>query len=517
MVLAAEEKGLTSDDPVHEYVMAAAERICSTLRGAFLPFLPRLLPAVLGKLSLSPKEVDEGQAKLEEDDDVEISVVQGASGEAKIMVMQVSELEDLQHAIECLHTFVEKLGKGYAPFVVTTAQALLPTFEFSMSEEVRDLAFETWGQLCHCAREGGNLQLVSELVLEFLKRILPQLEGADDAGVDTLKTRTDGVSSCLREAGPEVLSNEQVRHVCQVSLRLIKAYSTRCSEQPALDLATDTDTEDDDETDKEELRQSACNCITVVMMQHPGVFLVEGLPLCWPILQGLLQPSSAVVDRRLGLYMASSLCQHVGEQVVPYWPGFMPQVLQDIQCQHAELRSPACYAASFAARQVSFAIHAMETAQRLAQVVVEARARVKSKSARTAQMAADNALSALLEILLHHEATLAAARVQLWGAWVGGLPCQEDEAEGIRNHAALLQLLQQRKPEVLCTAGVPRLLAILVDVYQTRMVDEVTSWGIGQLLGAVGEAQLVHHAVLFTEKQRKKLLRIVRDERRAQS
>mmetsp|Transcript_3840 Transcript_3840/g.8948 ORF Transcript_3840/g.8948 Transcript_3840/m.8948 type:complete len:174 (+) Transcript_3840:1415-1936(+) len=139
MVLAAEEKGLTSDDPVHEYVMAAAERICSTLRGAFLPFLPRLLPAVLGKLSLSPKEVDEGQAKLEEDDDVEISVVQGASGEAKIMVMQVSELEDLQHAIECLHTFVEKLGKGYAPFVVTTAQALLPTFEFSMSEEVRDL------------------------------------------------------------------------------------------------------------------------------------------------------------------------------------------------------------------------------------------------------------------------------------------------------------------------------------------------------------------------------------------
>eukprot|EP00971_Amphidinium_carterae_P300389 5968138-Amphidinium_carterae.3 len=76
----------------------------------------------------------------------------------------------------------QELGKLYAPFVAQTAQvatptitpgtcnrmdhwsldnkdrgyeALLPVFDFSI-EEIRDLAFETWGELCRAAREGGE-------------------------------------------------------------------------------------------------------------------------------------------------------------------------------------------------------------------------------------------------------------------------------------------------------------------------------------------------------------------------
>jgi len=455
---------------------------------------------------------------------VSLTVVPGENGEAKILVMSSSELEDVQHAVECVHTFVEKLGQGYLPFIAPTAQALLPAFEFSISEEIRDLVFETWGQLCHCARDGGQPQLVGELVLEFMKRILPKLEGAGcgDDDLEALKTRVDGVAACLREAGPCILSSEQVRHICQLAIRLVDDSFARRREATTADSAEPVEESDEEaageaeEEEEQELRQSASNCITAVMTHHPDDFVAEGMPLSLRLLQNLLQPSRSSGDRRLGLYMASSLCEHLGERAVGEWPGFLPQVLQDISCEDAEVRAPACYAASFAARQAAFAPRALETAQKLAEIVTRGRAGGKKKSEKPGQMAADNALSALAEVLTHHEAAVGELRSRLWGAWVAGLPCQEDEAEGVRNHGMLLQLVQRRKPEVLGAKGeaVPRLLSILVDIYQTKMADDITSWGIGQLLAGAGEAQLEQYATSFTEKQKKKLLRIVREAKR---
>jgi len=137
-----------------------------------------------------------------------------------------------------------------------------------------------------------------------------------------------------------------------------------------------------------------------------------------------------------------------------------------------------------------------------------------------AQAAADNALSALAEILLNHAAALGASGTpteqQLWAIWTAGLPCQEDEAEGVRNHATLLRLLQQERPDVVGEGGanVARLLGILVDRYQTDMVDEETSKGIGQLLLRLGTARLETYAAHYTAKQRKRLQRIVEEAQR---
>eukprot|EP00927_Polykrikos_kofoidii_P065243 TRINITY_DN61025_c0_g1_i1.p1 TRINITY_DN61025_c0_g1~~TRINITY_DN61025_c0_g1_i1.p1 ORF type:complete len:1124 (+),score=179.06 TRINITY_DN61025_c0_g1_i1:84-3455(+) len=525
LVKATQVPNLPSDDPVREYMMSAAERLCSTLREEFLPFVPHLLPSVLGNLKLAPKEYDQDTTPPESQD-LNMTIVPCDDGQAKVLVMSSSELEDLRNAVQCVHTFVEKLGQGFAPFIMQTAEALLPVFEFCMSEEVRDLAFETWGQLCHAAHDAGQKQTVSALVLEFMKRILPKLE-MPSVDVEALKTRADGVVACLNEAGPDILDAGQVRHICQLALNLVSESFAR---QSALRSATsggpsrtngaaneDSDEEDDeeeaDEGDEEMLRQSACNCATAIMKNHQDLFVAEGLPLFTALVQELLQPSRPVGDRRLGLYVVSSLCEHLGEKVVDRWSIFLPQVLTYIVCDDFDLQSPACYAASFIARQPLFASHASETACRLAEVVGRARSRVKKKSNKLAQMAADNALSALLEVLLHHETTLGGVAPQMWSAWISGLPCQEDDAEGFRNHGCLLQLAQKQKAEVLGADGanVPKILAILVDVYRTAMADDVTSWGIGRLLVGLGESSLERYAASFPLKRRKKLAKIIRD------
>ena len=45
-----------------------------------------------------------------------------------------------------------------------------------MSEGVRDMAFDTWGQLCKAARESEQGAVLAEPCQEFMKRVLPELD-----------------------------------------------------------------------------------------------------------------------------------------------------------------------------------------------------------------------------------------------------------------------------------------------------------------------------------------------------
>merc|ERR1719161_1812240 len=76
--------------------------------------------------------------------------------------MNTAEMEDLQHALECVHTFIEELGVKYADFIPQTASALLPVFDFPMGEEIRQLAFECWGHLVTSAKEANRVVVLKD-------------------------------------------------------------------------------------------------------------------------------------------------------------------------------------------------------------------------------------------------------------------------------------------------------------------------------------------------------------------
>jgi len=519
MVKATQVPNLPSNDPVKEYMMAAAERICSTMKEDFLPFVPHILPGVLEKLTLAPREFDADNNDLLEGAEVNLTLTQ-ENGKMKFLLMYSSEMQDLKAALECLHTFVDELGKVYAPFVAQTAKALLPVFGFSMAEEIRDLAFETWAQLCGCSQKDGQAGVTSELVMELLKRILPEFE-ATDVDILALRTRADGVTNCLKKAGPGILSADQVRHICQTAMRLLGESLQRREEglkerrEMAAAAAAAGEIEEDfeDEGEEQALREAICEIAGAVMEHHPDTFVAEGLASHLALAQKFLQPNLTTDDHKLALFIVCNLLEHLGSRITSEWPKFMPQMLETVMHEAPELRQPACYGISLAAKDPAFAAVAGDAAKKLAEVVTQSRKRSKKKSDRIVQACADNALSALVNILLNHEAALGALGAELWEVWLAGLPCQEDEQEGERNHKILLQLTVQDKPEIVGAGGqyLPRLLTILIDVYKTDMVEEETSKGIGQLALRLGEARLEHCAQGFSEKRRKKLLRIVRE------
>jgi hypothetical protein len=177
------------------------------------------------------------------------------------------------------------------------------------------------------------------------------------------------------------------------------------------------------------------------------------------------------------------------------------------------LNGMACYAASTAAKLQAFAPYAQATAQKAVEIIQQARGQGKKKSAKPLQSAADNALSALVQILLNHKAVIAAAEPQLWSTWLAGLPCQQDEQEGQRNNKILLTLMQQQHPHVVGEGGqnAPRLLTLLADAYKTDMCEAETSAAIAQMMLGMDDAKLQQCAGALTEKQQKKLLRIRRE------
>merc|ERR1712217_658973 len=202
------------------------------------------------------------------------------------------------------------------------------------------------------------------------------------------------------------------------------------------------------------------------MGHHADIFMAEVLQQCLPLAQQLIQPSVALEDRRLGMFIACDMLKHLGSRVTAQWPQFMPQMLQDVLHPTPELRQPACYGVSLAAADPAFSSFAQATATNLVQVITEARSRAKKKSEKPAQACADNALSALVEILRCHQQAVGQSEAQLWNVWLQGLPCQEDSDEGKKNHKILLELIQLQKREVVGDGGanLPQVLSILVDV-----------------------------------------------------
>merc|ERR1712072_1075276 len=120
-----------------------------------------------------------------------------------------------------------------------------------MSEQIRDLVFETWGNLCQGARTAGHAPVLQSLCSELMQRIVPRLSESD-SDVAALKTRTLGVAKCLSSAGPGVLDAQQVQDLGQLALQLLSNSLERRTKHEQQLNAKKTDAQDLDETRDEE-------------------------------------------------------------------------------------------------------------------------------------------------------------------------------------------------------------------------------------------------------------------------
>mmetsp|Transcript_118291 Transcript_118291/g.381826 ORF Transcript_118291/g.381826 Transcript_118291/m.381826 type:complete len:1124 (+) Transcript_118291:91-3462(+) len=513
---------LEADDVQREYIKEASERICQCLKKDFAPFLPNLLLGIFKTLKMDESEAPTPQrAGAEEDDDEEDAYVQVSTGDGKLVRVRTQRFEEMMQSVQLLHTFATEMEGAFFDWVPPTAEALLPLLSAAdelacYCDEVRGVAFQTWGLLIKSARAGAQErgqtpELAGKLLRTGLQHTFGLLEKEQEA--ETLAETASGVSECIKNVGSGILNAEEVGQLVGRMLALMDQSFERskvaekmkedhkaASKLPG--LGDDEDDDDDNQDEEEQLRRNYEEVLGAIMEVAPAEFL-PCLPQCAERLRvWIATPQNKV----LGLYLSCDLIAHIKEQSEPVWPVFMPEVFRALGEQDADARTAAAYAINLAAPLASFAEAAPEAFRRLAALVSAPRPK-RNKTDEKARLAADNAVAALFT-LSKEKPDLCPPEIQAWSAVLSRLPLKEDEEEAKKVHETVAGLVLEQHAGLLgpAEAHLGKVLSALAEVYkQEEFCTKDTDKKILKVFQLLPRERLQALAGSFAEKQQKKI------------
>jgi hypothetical protein len=496
---------LEADDVQRDYMKEATERICKCLKRDFAPFLPHLLPAILKNLDFDG-EVASGQDSNDDDESLNVSV-----GDGKLVKVHCSKLEEIGNTLEMLHAFCEEIGGAFFDYVPGVAEALLPLFsatdEMQLLDDLRGAAFQTWAVLIKCARNGANergieTSLANQLVRTSLTCTCSQMEKEQDP--EALGATALGLAECLKNMGPGVLSGAEVLQLVREIFKFIGESMQRVEKSSKSKREDDDEDQDENDEEEEELcRRNLSDVLGAVMEVAPAEFL-QCMPECNVAITQWLTNKQHVP---LALFLACDLVRHLKEQSLPLFPVFMPAAFQALVGQEADLRIPAAWLINVAAPLDAFKEAAPEAFRLLAQLVNTPAPKKKSKKGEQAQVAADNAVAALLT-LVRYQAACCPPEVPAWQLVLSKLPLKKDEDEAKKVHENIVDLVLEQNSGLLGPdrANLGAILSCLAEVHRSedlssKQIDEK----ILKIFHHLPQEALVKMSSSFSSKQQKKI------------
>jgi len=523
--------GFAGDDPLRESCHEAASKMAETLGKDFKPYVPALLPGIFTILQQRPEEIDPAEMPDDDDDD-ERDMSLTLVGE-KVLGLKTSVLSEMKEALDLCNMLVRSLSDDFIEFMPAVCQNLLPLLDFRLSEDLRERAFRSWELLAGSARAAvehgvAEMSVLQELVGQFLRTVMaamaekPEGEDFDQAALGLMKARAMGVSGVIRKAGEGVLTKDVVRDVSAVILQVLASLDfseDESREVPVRRGAPVSDEDDELEGDGLVSRQQVRFCLVDVAgaLVHSGrdFFIEIFLPPLMEMVVKLLRPDGSELERSLAFYIVDDIVDSVSDKSIPYWNGFMNQALQGMVDKSAMVRQYAASTIGHAARQPIFAQMAPSAAMQIHRVLQKhgerhRRRRAVKADAKQNALAVDSCIKALGYICEHHEAQLGTDAGTAWQIWLSNLPLRYDQDAGQRTHAQLLGLVARSHPAVTSQEQLPKVLAILADVYETGFSTTALDREIASTVSRVGEEPLMEICSGITEKQQKKVKQMLR-------
>jgi len=495
-------RGLDADDPQRSYIHEAAQRICRALKEDFLPYLQYLLPGIYSMLQMQPVEVVDPDAE----EDMTIDFLESG----KAVGLKTSQIEDFRSAMQMLNCFLEVLGGHFFDHVQESARCLLQALSFRFSSDVKREAISTWRELI-CAAKAGLAQrevaeeaLVAELFGAFLRTTLEAMRTEQD--IELLIMHAQGIAESLRAAGPGTLAPSEVQVLCAELRRLIDESTKRQRDT----MAAAENLTEDDQAEAEQwrdadvmLRMSYAQVAGAVMEMYKAHFLSGGLQHFVPIMQEYLSAGQGVPERCLALYLVDDIMEKLGRDGVVVWPVFMTQMLESIEDEDAWIRQAAAYGVAYAARIEEFGQFAEQAGRLLAQLVAHPEA--KNKENVEATEAAVAALGSLCRWQASHIKSIDHYLV----LWLGALPLVHDLEHAGPTHELLMAFVKEGHPIAQSHGG--KACRVFLEVYNREVSTEALNQDIRRVFREAGEEKLRHLQLQLSEKQKKKIQKIMRD------
>lgn len=525
---------LEADDIQREYIKEASERICQCLKKDFAPFMPSLLPRIFQTIKLeevkedgqaAPKPVKATDDDSDDDDD---DYVQVTTGEGKLVQVKTSQLEDMVQSVQLLHTFITEMEGAYYDCVPMTAEALAPLLSSAdelacWCDELQSALLQTWALLIKVARTGAEERglpgtaVAAELLRTCLKPTFALFENSQEA--DQLAQAATGIADCIKNAGPGILSAEEVKQVVgklftlmDQSLQRTQVEETLANEDKAAakralqHIAEEDDDDKDSDTDEEEQLRRNCEEVLGALMQ---VNSSEFLPLLEECGRRLTAWIGAPHSKVVAMYLGCDLVEHLKENSEPLWPCLMPEVFNGLGSSDADARIAAAYAVNLAAPLASFSQAAGEAFRRLAVILG---GKGPGKRDTKGRLAVDNAVAAMLT-LAKEKPSCCPPDIQAWQLVLSRLPLKSDEEEGQKVHQKLVDLVIAEHDGLLGGPGTPNLgkvLSVLAEVYRNEDIcTKETDEKILLVFKRIPKDVLMSFAGGFSEKQQKKIEKMI--------
>lgn len=386
-----------------------------------------------------------------------------------------------------------------------------------LCDEVRSAAYQCWALLIKSGKKACEVRgQPSGMVAQLLQTVLPKVCNSmkDDVDPDTVRESADGLAECLKNAGAGCIQQAEFEQLVLLIFKLIDDSCQRTSKLQQEkqkesvgappELQGDEDDENNTEDDEENCRRSLEEVLGSLMQASPDLF-TQMLP--GPIDQKMTSWISQRQNATLALFLACDLLEHLKDQSQVLWPKMVPAIFASLHDKDPDLRIPSAYAVNLASKIPAFQQYATDAATKLAQIV--SAPQPKKRREEKAKIAFDNAVAALLALALHQSAQCGAEAFSLV---ISKLPLKDDEEEAKKVHTIIVDAMLANHAGVIGAnnANLGGLMKVLAEIYkQESICDKETDTKIVQIFKGLQSSQLTALAAGFSEKQQKKIERIV--------
>lgn len=214
-------------------------------------------------------------------------------------------------------------------------------------------------------------------------------------------------------------------------------------------------------------------------------------------------------DFTLAAYITCDLFELLEEKSISCWPRLMPHLLNGLHHSNADIRHTSAFALNCASKMKEFAPYVTDVVQRILAVCSGAM-KFPKKHDDVSSEAVDNMVSALYYIMKRHEMPI---NDQVIDVLYNNIPLLHDTTEGLKVHKDLLDALQNNNPKFCGPQGqyVGTLIGKFSEIYLGEASDDDLNLAIKSTFGSLGNERLAQLQASFTDKQKRKIERVLKD------
>jgi len=488
LVLGTLGTAMEADDPMKEYLLLAIPRVAQALKGAFVPYLPQVLPLFLKSLENADPQA---LFSIQDEDDVDeadgqqgmASQVLGIRGVGKKRInVHVEALTEMRMAAEIVCNLAANLEVHFFPYVAQTSAVMLRLMDFPL-EEIRQSVMKILPELMRAGvqfheQQGApqRAQFASETLRGMLPVVLTALCKENDT--ENVSMLLENFAETVQLADSGALVAKEADAIVQILRSLFDDCKTRQNEIIAGAADGDADEKDQEDVEEElevelELQSQIGECLGAVVRSSKQATVAPFDKYMKDVLGSMMAPTARTEDRMMALCAFIDIVEHGAPDptALGYAAHAAPAMTAYAQDKDGDLRQAAAYGLGIVAQAApeQFAPHAVEAVKCLSALLSGPAAQEKDNLAIT-----DNAVNSLGRIALACPGAIDAAAITQ--GWLQRLPLQTDRVEA-KNAIILLDkmIVAQFAPLFADPpAATAQILRILVD--GTTITEEGTQW-----------------------------------------